>query len=144
MSEAEVQSLLARCWGKADPEVTREASHYTVLDHSLDVAACCSSFPTATPCCVGKLPSCVRFPVRVVRTPVGVSRGARGNTRRTNRRPHARGGEPALAVVDHASPDSGERPSFSHPCCWNRQASRIMLGRLGPTLDAGSNLRHKL
>jgi CRISPR-associated endonuclease/helicase Cas3 len=37
---AEIHSLLARYWGKARPDVTGQASHHTVLGHSLDVAAC--------------------------------------------------------------------------------------------------------
>ena len=40
MTEAEIQLLLARYWGKADPAVVSGAGYHTVLGHSLDVAAC--------------------------------------------------------------------------------------------------------
>ncbi|MEI8257323.1 MAG: CRISPR-associated helicase Cas3', partial [Deltaproteobacteria bacterium] len=36
----ETHSLLARYWGKAQPDVVGGADHHTVLGHSMDVAAC--------------------------------------------------------------------------------------------------------
>lgn len=40
MKDAQIASLLASYWGKADPDASGAPDHHTVLAHSLDVAAC--------------------------------------------------------------------------------------------------------